>query len=278
MIHGFHLTIAGANRADVFDDRDRVCAAVRYLAQRHSDSVRVFSFGGDHGHVNNECAETEITRVAARMRRGLEATLGVELEPVRIKPLTGKWHQENTAHYTLRQCQHHGFLHDDATWVGSSFPWLVGAAALQGFESRLRAVLPTFRDGAAFRAVGLTPTRLERDGTHWLASVPLSTIRRCVADATWSPLHLRGAGQARIARCICARLAADARYSFATIGDELGVSKATAARLAGAPVDASTLEAARRRNVLDAHCNRERVRQWIRSEGRPAPTSRKRVR
>ena len=252
----WHLTFAASGRRTLTEGEPARRATVRAICRIARGDAPLFSVVDDHLHVVVAGDRARAGRLAGDLARGLRAVLSTEIEPARIRRVEGRSHLESLVDYVHRQGRHHGTGEDAVLGSGSSWPDIVGARVLAGFDpDRLLALLPRWRredvleKGRGRRS--LAPPDLGR--------VDLGRIVGAAAFASGIGTTVGGRSPTVVAaRAVVVRLARQAGYGTSAIALSMPLPVRTAQDLAHHPVDARLLQATLNRLAIEEACLRDR--------------------
>lgn len=253
-MRAWQIRLSTQGRVALFPSEELRRSAVLALARVAGEHVLCFSAPDDHGHVIVLCQDESARRLGRSIRLAWAPLAGAPLDPPWVRPFRSRSHLQEAFEYQLRQNRHHGLNAHPATWATNCFVDLVGARYIPALDpcARLSEVLPRYRMGSAFAAVGLPPRPLVPADEALVRSVGAEQLARAAAAACCAPPDLEGRGERALAarRCVGV-LGRAAGFSTRDLTRTLGVSAPTARRLVHARVDERYLGAVRLRLALE---------------------------
>lgn len=245
------LTAERESRLPLFPDEGRYLEALVHLGAVCQGCLALFALVAEHLHLVACLSRAAAGRLAQAVLVSLGSIAATPLAASHIRPVETRAHLRWLHRYVLEQPKTHGMPGPAALWVGSCYPELVGARAIDGLSLRIEQVMPDVSIGATNRIVGVPGSRvppadgdaLRRAGLHRLAVA-------AAAAAGLSGLDGKSA-RALAARRAMAQLAEGAGFRLGEVALTLGQSERTAFRLRLPLADPALTEAVARRITLE---------------------------
>lgn len=254
-MEGSHVNFAHPGRLPVFISEECRLDAVRVLVRLTRGWMPLFCLADEHGHLVSLASVDHTRRLVRGLIQALNPRLGTKLAAPFFKPVESRSHLEALVRYVLDQTTHHGIQRagHPALWSGSSFPDLVGARLLEGFDARrLREALPRWSEERIFAALELPWVPPATDDTLRAAG-----LARVVGAAARAVGHLKLEGRTPPvvrARRTVARTARLLGFTTGQLAFALGCPPRTARHLATAPDDPPMARALRLQVALHEAC------------------------
>ena len=249
----WHLRFSSDGRHPLFPAEGARRSAVRVLARHAGRRLVAFGIADDHAHVVLLCSRERAGKLSRAILLGLRPLSDMGFEPSFIKAVDDRKHLLRLITYTIKQPTKHGLPTHPAPWSGSCFADVVGTRVIDGLHLRVADVLPRYRPGDAWRAVGFPAPGLLPLTDDQVFVAGLSAIKSAASFATGTDPSLTG----RAARDTRARLAAvdlgrRAGYQPRSIAAAMGISAEAVRKLSLRAPDERTTHAIRLRLAVEA--------------------------
>jgi hypothetical protein len=225
---------------------------VRKLAHITGAELLLFCIVDDHVHIVIKAERARAGYLARSIRLSLRPIAASHIEPAHKRPVAERSHMQWLVKYLLAQPKRHEIAVHSALWGGSCFQDLVGARIIEGMRLQLGTVLPRFRVQTAYEAVGLPPREIPPAQDSAVRVAGAARLVSATGAALAVGPSLAGKTESLVhARRAIAQIARDVGISSSEIAWALGVTRRTAGRLLGQPVEEKVLHAIRRRLAIE---------------------------